>query len=285
MSEIFECAGTLYILSEKVKSENGNDKANSAVIDAGFNTDELQSMSIAASLRLLDRLLDSHLIEVQEKRFAVTGLMSTNLDGKNSSGIGNTDTVELKPAGSSLIPHDFLDAVLEGATLYGMCFGSTDGGSFLMEFVSEALASFFSHVRSILHEESIEASRADENADQTGQDDFNNDAYREISGALILLIQYVSELAAGLALPEVGISNDFATRLVDQTMQLTESIVRRRVEHKFRDLRMNVVRDCLLPFVDRAIEDRNSAINDNKLVLPQLIQVASNTSSNCCNTE
>ncbi len=54
------------------------------------------------------------------------------------------------------------------------------------------------------------------------QEDGQESAYEEITGALSILIQSVRELASGLALPEVGINPEFASGLVDQAMNLTE---------------------------------------------------------------
>lgn len=284
MTDVFECAGTLFILREEGQWNSGEDKNGSMVTDFDLTADDLQSMTVSACMRLLDRLLDSHLIQVQERRFAAIPLENSALDAKLPGVNRSSEQSEAKPAGSSLIPRGFLDAVLEGATLYGMSFGaefSETRSGYLMEFVSEALSSFFSHIRSILYEESIEAFRSDEGADENGQDDSNNLAYAEIAGALALLVQYVRELASGLSLPEVGINAEYASKIVDQAMQLTESMVRRRVDQKFQDLRVSIVRHCLLPFASRTVEERDSAIKDGKPILPQIIQIASSTLSDC----
>jgi hypothetical protein len=52
-----------------------------------------------------------------------------------------------------------------------------------------------------------------------------------------------------LALPEVAIDVELASSLVDQTVGLTKTMVRRRVDQKFYTLRLRVTNDCLAPFV------------------------------------
>jgi hypothetical protein len=84
-----------------------------------------------------------------------------------------------------------------------------------------------------------------------------------------------------LALPEVGINPEFASGLVDQAINLTESMVRRRVDQKFYDLRLNVVQDCLIPFATRVVEERSSSKSNEKPGLPQLVQIANMTLSDC----
>lgn len=292
MTEIFECAGTLYILlqsmSEGEATGTGGDLGlNESELDA----EDLQSMAVSAAMRLLDRLLDTHQIEVQERRFSTPRMDDGGLDinmklGGSSSLLEPPDTVS--PKGGIFVPRDFLDSILEAATLYGMSFRNdgTGGGQHLIEFVSEAFASGLSHVRSILLEESIHRSREDV------QEDGQESAYEEITGALSILIQSVRELASGLALPEVGINPDFASGLVDQAMELTESMVRRRVDQKFYDLRLNVVQNCLIPFATRAVEescrsttksddDEDNDNEDDKPGLPQLVQIANMTLSDC----
>jgi hypothetical protein len=270
MTEVFECAGTLFILLE-------HDAKEGVEVEADLNADDLQSMVVAAAMRLLDRLLDAHLIEMQERRFAAPGMeLSGSIRGLEEP------TVSIR--GASLIPRDFLDAMLEGATLYGVTFSTVDqaGSGCLMEFVSEAFASFLSHMRSVLWEESIHANREDTTpATENDAEEDLSQAQNEISSALSLLVQSVRELASGLALPEVGINVEYASTLVDQVMELTESMVRRQVDQKFHDLRLGVVRECLLPFASRAVEEREHASKDGKPALPQIIQIASTTLSDC----
>lgn len=283
MTEVFECAGTLYIIHQEEKSKGNFDDEQ----DANSTSENVYSMAVAAAMRLLDRLLDSHLIQVQERKFSGMDL------GHESNAVMMAGMMEQpKQDGSSLIPRDVLVSVLEGATLYGISFGATtqvdvaDGGrggadatlrgDYVLEFVTDAFSSFISHVRLVLLEESVQVSRDDSAVDE-GIDPTN----REVSGALLILVQCVQELASGLISPDVGINPDFAAKLVDQTMELAESMVRRRVDQKFHDLRLAVVKDCLVPFATRAVTERDVAIKENKPVFPQIVQIASSTLSDC----
>jgi hypothetical protein len=70
--------------------------------------------------------------------------------------------------------------------------------------------------------------------------------------AMTILLQSVRQLASGLALPEVAMDATLASTLVDQTVGLTEAMVRRRVDQKFYSLRVQVLDDCLAPFCKQA---------------------------------
>ena len=50
-----------------------------------------------------------------------------------------------------------------------------------------------------------------------------------------------------------GLDVEVASNLVDQTTELTKSIVRRRIAHKFQDLRVRVLRDVIGPFAREAV--------------------------------
>lgn len=289
MTAVFECAGALFMILQDEKSKRGGEKDDDAQDASRMCEDDLYAMAVAAAMRLLDRLLDSHLIQVQERKFS--GM--DHVEHENSSSM--MKMLEPSPPsklnGSNLVPRDILVAVLEGATLYGISFGASsetgsDGnkasdtnnrGYYLMEFVTEAFSSFHSHVRSILLEESIQANRDNENSADLG----NEATQEEISGALLLLVQGVQELASGLVAPEVGINADFAANLLEQTMELAESMVRRHVDQKFHELRLAVVKDCLVPFATRAVALRENTTKDGKPALPQIVQIANSTLSDC----
>ena len=323
VSEVFECAGTLFILHHQKKEAAGAAAATVVVdVDADsstkLSTEDLCSMAVAAAMRLLDRILDTHLIEVQERRFSGLDLSSGGGQAESRTAIMALANEDLQPEkGNILIPREFLDAVLEGATLYGVSFGSAsannasitndpagggdrDGSNsgsgpggdaaaatnyYLLEFVQEAFSSFLSHVRSILLEESVQASREESMATEEGMvgggGSGSEATHKEISDALVLLVEDVRELASGLTLPEVGISPDYAAQLLDQAMELTESMVRRRVDQRFHDLRLSVVKDCLVPFAQKAVEEREKAIKEEKVALPLIVQIASSTLSDC----
>eukprot|EP00523_Entomoneis_sp_CCMP467_P001353 CAMPEP_0168759062 /NCGR_PEP_ID=MMETSP0724-20121128/22027_1 /TAXON_ID=265536 /ORGANISM="Amphiprora sp., Strain CCMP467" /LENGTH=490 /DNA_ID=CAMNT_0008807969 /DNA_START=99 /DNA_END=1569 /DNA_ORIENTATION=+ len=142
MHEIFECVGTLYILLQDQPPTNnlgeGEEKdeslqeldtatATATATTTALNKEELQSMAMGAATRALDRILDAHMIKY--KSIALPG--------------------------AAFVPREFLDAILEVATLYGMTFSTTaQDNESLTEFISEAFASFLTHIRSILLDES-----------------------------------------------------------------------------------------------------------------------------------
>ena len=84
------------------------------------------------------------------------------------------------------------------------------------------------------------------------------------------LLRCVRDLASGLALPEVGIDVEYASSLVDQAIEVTEALVRRRVSQKFYSLRLRVVEECLGPFAKDAI---SYAAEDEARVI-QIVQKA-----------
>jgi vacuolar protein sorting-associated protein 51 len=263
MAEIFECAGTLLILLQSETSKE--------YFESHLSAEDLQSMAVAAAERALDRILDTHLIEVQERAFEGHNhlAMETHLAGQSS---------ESSSPGRELIPTAFLDALLESVTLFGLTFGNGEArSSRLLEFVTEGFSSFLAHVRTLLLEESIQASHE---LDLPGQEDADS-VHEEISGALSVLSRSVRDLASGLALPEIGIGADFASILVDQTLELTESMVRRRVDQKFQDLRLSVTKDCLLPFAERVVQERESAVATGKRGLPAMLFIVRSTLSDC----
>lgn len=309
MREVFECTGTLFILQQKAQQDANSTAASEPVADSEpkLTKEDLCSMSVAAAMRLLDRMLDTHLIEVQERRFSGVDIGSAGQPPDNGMAIGLSEEPTAKA--NSLIPREFLDAVLEGAKLYAESFcvpassevdggndetvtgtdGSTSGTGggagtdvsryYLLEFVQEAFSSFHSHVRSILLEESVQASREETGA--LDEDGGSEAAQKEISDALVLLVEDVRGLASGLAMPEIGISPEHAATLLDQAMELTESMVRRRVDQRFHDLRLSVVKDCLVPFANRAVEERGRAISEEKVAVLLIAQIASSTLSDC----
>jgi hypothetical protein len=276
ISDIFECAGTLIILlANQQQPDAGADDMDVFLDHTDLCRDDCLSMSLAAAFRLLERRLDAHQIELQEAEFATHTSTATNnsgldmtmmmLDSKMGLELGGSShhTSQVVPKGRTLIPTNFLDGVLEAATLYGLSFGNgnvvqdPNERGLLVEFVSEIFASFLGHVRSVLLEQSVslqlESFPTPKQEDGDGLiDDDGDQAYEEISAAMTLLLHSVRELASGLALPEVGINIDFASNLVDQTIELTEAIVRRRIDQKFYNLRIRVVQECLRDFVHDA---------------------------------
>jgi hypothetical protein len=270
MTEIFECVGTLLMLLLQ-SSEEEADKVT--------KTEDFQEMASSAALRLLDRTLDAHMIEVQERRYATPNLDSIGLDMKLGGVVpGILEELQVEPKGSPLIAKEFLNAMLEGATLLTMTFHGMESRNTiqLTEFVSEAFGSFLFHTKSVMLEESAQLVKDDAG----GQDaDEGGAGYQEVASALSILVHSVRELASGLALPEVGISVDYAAKLVDQATDLTESMVRRRVDQKFHALRLSVVEDCLIPFTTRAAAEKQSAAETD--CMASILQIANSTLSDC----
>lgn len=272
MAEVFECAGALFILRQEQDR-----KTLVGSTQVGSWMESLYTSTMGAAIRLLDRLLDAHLIQVQERKFSGMDLDCSNRD------FNSPRPEPVQPNGASLAPRDVLDALLEGAILFGTSFTQTDKKStagpahnFILEFVTVSFSSFIAHVRSILAEESIQASR-----DSNTSDELNNSSHEEVSQALVLLVQYVQDLASDLINPSVGVGTDIAAKFVDQTVELAESVVNRRVDQTFHELRLSVVKDCLVPFASRAVSERNQALKDGKTVHPLIVQLASSMLSDC----
>jgi vacuolar protein sorting-associated protein 51 len=294
MMEIFECAGTLFILREQDLSTNRSSSSTDDTMLLESEFEDLYSMTLGACTRLLDRLLDTHMIQVQERRFdASTTTDLDALDGSlNHASSGSLLVAGMEPPvddGSRLVPQNVLSALLEAAHLYGDTFRSSDNNSgsttdrsstmrfYLVEFITESFASFMSHVRSILLEESLQASRRD---NDTAEESANVvTTHEEIAGALSLLVQSVQEFAVGLMAPEIGLPTERTDPMVRQTRELSESLVRRRVDQRFRDLRAAMVHEGLLPLVQRAMVERARAVEEETSVLPELISLARSTLS------
>jgi len=164
----------------------------------------------------------------------------------------------------------------------------------LSQFVSTAFYSFLQHVRGALLEQSTQtiypkdlqrrSSNGGESTIQNeggnpilvgmreeGHEDIANDvvddddddegqetedkAYEHVANATSLLLESVQQFSAGLALPEVAIDEELASSLVDQTLELSEAMVRRRVDQKFFILRFRVIQNCLAPFCRNGLRE------------------------------
>jgi hypothetical protein len=274
------------------------------IFDPGLSPEECKEMALSASFRWLERVLDTHHIELQDAQFAAAASQemeeSTTQDLLQASvksfrsiassvgGASHAVPSSSTNKGNQLIPTHVLDSILEAATLFGMSF-STDGSDRqrLAQFVSDAFRAFLMHVRGEMLEQAIAAqptriakvklSEDDDDEDKELADDEQAErAYEHISGAMTLLLQSVRQVASGLALPEIGIDVDLASSLVEQTMGLTEAMVRRRVDQKFYTLRFRVLKDCLAPFARNAIQskdDDNVSAAETKEDPPRVLQV------------
>ena len=268
VSDIFECASTLLIVLPK----EGNVNDDGITFDTGLTGPEYKSAALAATIRYLERVLDSHQIELQDAMFN-NGFTDDSFDPTVLPPAPEIDA----PKQSKLIPTIYLDNVLEAATLYGISF-SIDGVPslndtdrlLLMDFVNDAFAAFLSHVRSLLLERSFDEEDEDEEKEMLSGD--GDEAYSEISSAMTHLLRAVRDLASGLALPDVGVDVQFASSLVDQAVVVTETMVRRRVAQKFINLRFSVIEDCLAPFAREAM---THVCNSDNARVVEIVQMAS----------
>ena len=287
ISEIFECAGTLAMLARE----------KPAGLDPGITLDRCQTMSLSASIRFLDRLFDTHQLEIQEAAFSSTLSASQNTmnvganatvsvvdeNSANAAFEGDQSSMTQPNLGHYLVPTLVMESILEACTLYSMSFPignddtqqiTQDGPAELVEFVTEVYGSFLEYVRTVLLEHSLSAQVAMDTATgEEEQDGDGDEVYEDVAGAMSLLLHTVREMASGLSMPEVGLSANFAANLVEQASVLTETLVRRRVEQKFCDLRLRVVNDCLVPFATRVDEKGPDASNERARVL-QVVQIA-----------
>lgn len=284
ISEIFECAGTLAMLARE----------KPAGLDPGITLERCNTMSLSASIRFLDRLFDTHQLEIQEAAFSSTlSANQNNMNGGASAGVvddsanaafeGDHSTMSQPNQGHYLVPTLVMESILEACTLYSVSFPignddtqqmTQDGPAQLVEFVTEVYGSFLEYVKTILLEHSLSAQVAMDTATgEEAQDGDGDEVYEDVAGAMSLLLHTVREMASGLSMPEVGLSANFAANLVEQASILTETLVRRRVEQKFCDLRLRVVNDCLVPFATRVDEKGQDASNERARVL-QVVQIA-----------
>ncbi len=339
VAEIFECAGTPVLVLDHQRQKPAaavgtsvdrsdqtllrpatmSRKTSMVEFDTGLSTEECSEMALNACLRLLERFLDTHHIELQEALLAAEGgedgvgggggpsdrildtatLAVPNLSNPPGTMASQSSLSIGKPGkapSSKLIPTHVLDSILEASALFSMTFPARDGenSTQLAHFVSMAFYSFLQHVRTELLEQAMQAypkdlkkiisgdddddddneveerrpnlalsrtrnirknqdSADDENADEDEQQDSYEKAYEDIANATSLLMESVQQFASGLALPEVAIDISLAASLVDQTVGLTEGMVRRRVDQKFFTLRFRVIEDCLAPFCRSAL--------------------------------
>ncbi|GKY98393.1 hypothetical protein MPSEU_000796800 [Mayamaea pseudoterrestris] len=255
--DIFECSGTLYLLR----------KSNEDAI-------ELQQMYLSASMRLLDRLLDTHMIEVQERRYNLQEMESHVLDIHLGASTTNSTRSSLEVDHASLVPRDVLANILDVAKLWAKGFGVyVAGNNEIVNFVSEAFASFLMQVRAALLDEST--------TDDSIPDDGEAEPELGVSVALALLVGEVQKLAQGLTHVDVGMSTAYASSLVAQAQVLTDTLVRRRVDQKFIRLRLSIVEKCLVPFVQRMIQERRDCIASGKPPLNDMVQIANVALSDC----
>lgn len=294
IAEILECAAAPVLAIQSASS-----------LQSRLTLADCQEMALSACLRFLERVLDTHHIELQEQ-------LSLNNSGTNRS------IVEEGGADMNLIPTAVLDSILEVATLYAMSFRSEDeeevmaSNDRLNGFLSSAFGLFLSHVQSEVLEQAVlqqqhasqaraaskkvqKSSKSSSSHRKTPSEDAaegelirlvaeeaqaeeQSDQYDEqITASMATLLLSVRQLASGLTMvPNGVVSAEAASNLVDQTIGLTEAMVRRRVDQKFYALRLRVVEDCLAPFC-QAMKELHEQEGDEEQPPPLLgsIQLAS----------
>lgn len=288
---IFECAGTpVLILNHQQQQQQATGQVG---LQISLTSDNCQEMSLDACLRLIERFLDTHSIELQEA-------MLEDMDlGETSNDMASND-------GKRLVPTNVLDSILEAAALYSVTFPSAEASERLSQFVSTAFSAFLQHVRRALLDQSTqtaypkdlqrsisssdiggsgtlaardESMREDAkdmagDDDDEGQEDSEDQAYEHIANATALLLESVQQFSSGLALPEVAIDEALASSLVEQTVQISQAMVRRRVDQKFYILRFRVLQNCLAPFCRQALEASKERETTQERI-DRLVQMAS----------
>lgn len=249
MMEIYECIGTMQLLLQEPSAwEYPEERKQEQQEGSALQVEDLESIACAASLRLLDRILDTHLIDVQERRFSVASPDS--------------------PA--SLIATDYLNAMLEASTLFTAQFSVDNPNSpHLVEFISESFSSFLVHTKAILLDE--QPKEADD------------DATLLVAEAMTLLIQSVQDLSD--ALLSMGIRSEWTVQYIAQATQLTDSLTRRRVDQKFHALQITIVEDCWLPLCQRLAEDTADFEALTQLAestVSDCLQLVDDTIRSCC---
>ena len=225
------------------------------------------------------------------------------------------ETIIITTPMNDWIPQNILVAILECAMLYQNSFNTTtpdhttnqdssERNYDLMEFITEAYTTFMTHVRSILLQEDSSGIGGGgggsipnhENDDTVLESDPGTQQSYDISPedtskALTVLVQYV-ELFTHRLVDEVHLNVDYTNQLMRQAIDLASSLVHRRVDNQFRLLRYSIVNDCLIPFTNRIVVERERIIQENRSssgsdasivnqVLPEIIQMASSALSDC----
>eukprot|EP00531_Pseudo-nitzschia_arenysensis_P000542 CAMPEP_0116132144 /NCGR_PEP_ID=MMETSP0329-20121206/9391_1 /TAXON_ID=697910 /ORGANISM="Pseudo-nitzschia arenysensis, Strain B593" /LENGTH=1063 /DNA_ID=CAMNT_0003626639 /DNA_START=34 /DNA_END=3221 /DNA_ORIENTATION=- len=288
---IFECAGTpVLILNHQQQQQASTGQVG---LQTSLTSENCQEMSLDACLRLIERFLDTHSIELQEA-------MLEDMD------LGDATNDMAANDGKRLVPNNVLDSILEAAALYSVTFPSEESQERLSQFVSTAFSAFLQHVRRALLDQSTQTaypkdlqrsiSSSDVGGSGTlaardesmredakdmagddhdeGQEDSEDQAYEHIANATALLLESVQQFSSGLALPEVAIDEALASSLVEQTVQISQAMVRRRVDQKFYILRFRVLQNCLAPFCRQALEASKKEETTQERI-DRLVQTAS----------
>lgn len=303
MSEIFECTGALLAYSSSASSANAStDKSQPSVNDdvstilSKLSETECKVLSLQCCSKYLEGVLEDHAIDVQEERLKSIQDEALRMPISSNNDDNHDDNNTTKTEKHTLFPRRYLDSILEAATLYGVTFQSSQSNNIkgkkkivknednlLNEYVSKWFNSFLSHVKMVLIEwisdinSGKESRRSDNNTSNSlidDQDDEDDVAFAEISRELMNLLRNVREVASGLSLPEIGLDMELASTLVEKTVGITESMVKKRVSQKFHLLRIRVLFSCLMPLVKDVLHEETNENDCDSLKTIKTIQAA-----------
>ena len=246
VTDVFECVGALLLYSnyyrERANMSNQEEKQsdveqNTAIsVVEQMTEDEYMVMTLESCTKLLKMILEDHDMEVTEM---------------NSSGA------------VSLYPSKYLQCLLEVASLFSVTFQSNESYlDLLTDYVSLIwFPDFTSHIKIMInrHSDIKDTNKSlDAKDEQLYLHTENDDEYASftsISEEMIDLVGSMREIASALALPEIGLNVDIASGLVEETIAITESLVRRRVTKIFQSLRCRILKEFLSPFILSVLKD------------------------------
>ena len=288
VAEIFECTvallnfathrGTRYSTSSNSKEEYYSNDV--VMLLSRLTALECKVMSLECCTKYLDGILEDHIVDVQEERLKTIQELEVRMALSSEK---DKEASAIKKDNHGLFPRKYLDTILEVATLYGVTFNALDEKvELLNKYVTTWFTSFLGHVRMILMEKISEINskkqsrknETEENSLTIDQDDQDDAAFADISNELMRLLSSVRELASGLALPEIGLDMELASSLVEKTVGITESMVKKRVAQKFHLLRIRVLKDSLTPLVEGIIEEECVSTDDASLRTIKKVQAA-----------
>ena len=159
---------------------------------------------------------------------------------------------------TSLLPQAFLNGILEVAALYAVTFPSWLNK--IAPFLMDMFGIFMGHVRMML----LEHNKKDEN---DNVNDHNNDLI------LSQLRLSVRDFANGVqSLPKIGEQMDAST-FIQQTLDLSDVMVQRKVSQQFTSLRTQVLQQCFLPFFETTTQ-QNSKESSSLVDMIQMANVS-----------
>jgi len=291
ISEIFESTGALLLYYNSPPPLSPLPSLVGEERSTGVTERECKVIALECCTKYLEAMLEDHIIDIQEEKYR-------SAPRGEEKGVLKKDYVKDTFVETiDLVPSKFLDNILNAATLFRLsanwqlietqiCDKTVEEDiQLLNEYVSRWFSFFLEHVRMILLEHTSERECSPKTSslkigcsDDLTQDDEDDVTFAAVSNALTLLLRSVRELASGLTLPEVGLDMVVMSNLVEQTVGITEEMVRRRVAQKFSVLRAKVLSDCITPFAKDAIEKISADLSESTNVI-EIIEMANVTLS------